>query len=222
MGTAAQDLNRLCTKSKTGGWSKSQLWENGPFLSTWKAPKSCGEEENSQGLWQGRAGCTHKQGPLLSRRGTEQVTALGGWGQQPGQLTGSCWGTMTQENSRHLTKLAWPKDSQETNTALSHVLWDQEKTGQVPGDGSDSSAPLGTCQQTLTASPGSSEDADGQTEGWVQICDCKVKDFKHHEASGKASLSPVGNQEQGQGMLLQSMPACTTGNGTRIQRYRIR
>lgn len=72
---------------------------------------------------------------------------------------------MIEENSpsRYLTKLAQPEDSQETSTALSHVLWDQEKTS--PGMAGTASIALGTCQQTLAAPPGSSEDADGQVEG---------------------------------------------------------
>ncbi|XP_064314481.1 rho GTPase-activating protein 24-like [Phalacrocorax carbo] len=49
---------------------------------------------------------------------------------------------MFEENppSRYLTRLAHPEVSQETNTAVSHVLRDQENTGHVPGDNSDSFA----------------------------------------------------------------------------------
>lgn len=74
---------------------------------------------------------------------------------------------MIEENSpsRYLTKLAQPEDSQKTSTALSHVLWDQEKTGHVEGMAGTALLALGTCQQTLAAPPGSSEDADGQVEG---------------------------------------------------------
>lgn len=58
---------------------------------------------------------------------------------------------MIEENSpsRYLTKLAQPEDSQETSTALSHVLWDQEKTGHVPRDGRDSF----NCPGDLPANP---------------------------------------------------------------------
>ncbi|XP_026713778.1 rho GTPase-activating protein 24-like [Athene cunicularia] len=46
---------------------------------------------------------------------------------------------MFEENSpsRYLTRLAHPEDSQETNTAVNHVLWDQENTTHIPADNSD-------------------------------------------------------------------------------------
>ncbi|XP_030359847.1 rho GTPase-activating protein 24-like [Strigops habroptila] len=42
--------------------------------------------------------------------------------------------------SRYLTRPAHPEDSQGTTTAVSHVLRDQENTGHVPMDNSDSLA----------------------------------------------------------------------------------
>lgn len=145
---------------------------------------------------------------------------LRGWqcwraqGQQAGQLRVSCWGTRIEENSpsRYLTKLAWPEDCQETSFKLCFV-----------GSGKGRTCCRGwQWQLCLLWGPGSSEDAYGQTESWVPIYICKVRDFKHYKASGKASLPTVCNQEQGLWMLLQSVPPCTTGNSTRTQRYRMR
>ncbi|KAM6380178.1 rho GTPase-activating protein 24-like [Pluvialis apricaria] len=52
---------------------------------------------------------------------------------------------MFEENSpsRYLTRLTHPENSQETNTAASHVSGDEENTGHVPVDNSDSFAPGG-------------------------------------------------------------------------------
>ncbi|KAM6055605.1 rho GTPase-activating protein 24-like isoform 1-T2 [Theristicus caerulescens] len=52
---------------------------------------------------------------------------------------------MFEENppSRHLTRLAHPEGSQEADTAVSHVLQDQENTGHIPVDNSDSFASSG-------------------------------------------------------------------------------
>lgn len=116
-------------KAKLEGEVRSQLRQNGPFPSTWKAPNSCGEEENSQDLWQGRARHTHK----VSCWAEEALTGWQcwrAWGQQAGQLTASFlrnhdWG----KPSRYLTKLAWPEDSQETKTALRFVGSEKDRTG---------------------------------------------------------------------------------------------
>ncbi|XP_054073575.1 rho GTPase-activating protein 24-like [Rissa tridactyla] len=60
---------------------------------------------------------------------------------------------MFEENSpsRHSTRLAHPENSQETNTAVSPALGEQEKTGHVPGDDSESFGSRGD----LPANPGS-------------------------------------------------------------------
>ncbi|XP_061858779.1 rho GTPase-activating protein 24-like [Colius striatus] len=62
---------------------------------------------------------------------------------------------MLQENppSRYLPRLAHPEDSQETNTAVSYVLGDQENAGHIPGDNSDSFASSGN----LPANPASQQ-----------------------------------------------------------------
>ncbi|XP_072729131.1 rho GTPase-activating protein 24-like [Ciconia boyciana] len=62
---------------------------------------------------------------------------------------------MFEENppSRYLTRLAHPEDSKETNAAVSHVLQNQENTGHIPVDNSDSFASSGD----LPANPTSSQ-----------------------------------------------------------------
>ncbi|XP_030315108.1 rho GTPase-activating protein 24-like [Calypte anna] len=52
---------------------------------------------------------------------------------------------MFEENppSRYLTRLVHPGDPQETNTAVSRISGDQKKTGHIPGDNSNTSAPSG-------------------------------------------------------------------------------
>ncbi|XP_027498912.1 rho GTPase-activating protein 24-like [Corapipo altera] len=52
---------------------------------------------------------------------------------------------MSEKNtpSRYLTRLAHPEDCQETSAAVSPVLQEQEDTGHIPGDSSDSCASTG-------------------------------------------------------------------------------
>lgn len=60
---------------------------------------------------------------------------------------------MFEEHSppRYLTRLPHPESSQETSTAASHVLGDEENTGHVPEDNSDGPAPAGDSPAPPTA-----------------------------------------------------------------------
>lgn len=60
---------------------------------------------------------------------------------------------MLEENppSRRLTRLAHPEDSQEPKAAVGHVLQEQENTGHVPMDNSDSFASSGDLPANPTA-----------------------------------------------------------------------
>lgn len=184
MGVGSRWVQRLKTstccaqKAKLEAKIRSQLWQNGPFPSTWAAPNNCGEEENSQDLWQGRARHTQTKSPLKQKRHWVGDRAGGPGDSKLGSSQAPSWGTTIEGNSKETWQtLPGQKTPKKPRQLLVMFCGITERQDRSQGMAVVVLLALGTWQQTLTAPPGSSGDADGQRKGWVGICHYQVKGF---------------------------------------------
>lgn len=151
-GTATQAHS--VQKAKLEPETRSRLQRNGLFPSIWKASDSCGKEENSHRLWQGRAREARKQVPPWNRKGIEALAARRGRMVPAGQalaaqqclrkilLHGTWQGQATQKTPKKRTQ---PQE----------VFWRLRKT-QDPSQGTPATAILLPASHQQAPAPHSS------------------------------------------------------------------